>query len=375
MKKLLLFFTSFLIIVLQFSCRNKSNEGELDFNQNKFKLTKKSLESFIGSWRSKDGKYELNFDVNKNDILLGNNLKSKGFIKQGRGYYLSKSCDICDVYLMETDERTIKLYRGEIVIKNETITSNMSAAGGNPIRYSEIDDSIKLESFLGTENIILERVKDNDEQKLITDNEQNPDKKTLKMVFNEYYEGDMPHFIFKDIISEDVYDFRHISDNKLTIPILLDDENMSFGLKSNPSYLKKIFIVDIEKKEILDNDMEGNTIKVKDWVITNIIPIDEQEKSNTSNKNFLLKGKIIVSETQGNAFYRILVKEIGDSLHRDEYDFHLPYTIWSKVKFYKNGKLLSNNVENLKEGIIIGIIGTKTISSDTPIMPTEIHIL
>lgn len=371
----MLFFTSFLIIVLQFSCRNKTSESELEFNQDKFKLTKKSLESFIGSWRSKDGKYELNFDINKNDILLGNNVKSKGFKKQGRGYYLSKSCDICDVYLMETDERTIKLYRGEIVIKNETITSNMSAAGGNPIRYSEIDDSIRLESFLGTENIILERVKDNDEQKLITDYEQNLDKKTLKVRFDEYYEGDMPHFIFKDIESEDVYDFRHISDNKLTIPILLDDENMSFGLKSNPSYLKKIFIVDIEKKEILDSDMEGNTIKVKDWVITNIIPIDEQEKSNTSNKNFLLKGKIIVSEIQGNAFYRILVKEIGDSLHRDEYEFHLSYTTWSKVKFYKNGKLLSNNVENLKEGIIIGIIGTKTISSDTPIMPTEIHIL
>jgi hypothetical protein len=97
------------------------------------------------------------------------------------------------------------------------------------------------------------------------------DTKILTMIFEEYSEGDYPHLIFKDISSGIEYDFRFLADNNLNgVSILLDDNDAAFGLKANPKYLKKTFIVETKKKSVLDSDLEGNTIKSKEWVITSI---------------------------------------------------------------------------------------------------------
>ena len=97
------------------------------------------------------------------------------------------------------------------------------------------------------------------------------DTKIMTMTFEEYSEGDYPHLIFKDIYSEEEYDFRFLGENNLKgVSILLDDNDAAFGLKANPNYLKKTFIVETKKKSVLDSDLEGNTIKSKVWVITSI---------------------------------------------------------------------------------------------------------
>ncbi len=97
------------------------------------------------------------------------------------------------------------------------------------------------------------------------------DTKIMTMTFEEYSEGDYPHLIFKDIYSEEEYDFRFLGENNLKgVSILLDDNDAAFGLKANPNYLKKNFIVETKKKSVLDSDLEGNTIKSKVWVITSI---------------------------------------------------------------------------------------------------------
>ena len=97
------------------------------------------------------------------------------------------------------------------------------------------------------------------------------DEKIMTMTFEEYSEGDYPHLIFKDISTKEEYDFRFISDNNLNgVAILLDDNDASFGLKANPKYLKKTFIVETKKKTVLDSDLDGKTIKSKEWVITSI---------------------------------------------------------------------------------------------------------
>jgi hypothetical protein len=100
-----------------------------------------------------------------------------------------------------------------------------------------------------------------------------PNAKIMVMTFEEYSEGDYPHLIFKETSTGKTYDFRHISDNQLgSLPVLLDDENASFGLKANPKYLGKSFVVEAGYQTVLDADLDGNTIKIKDWVIKSIKP-------------------------------------------------------------------------------------------------------
>ena len=97
------------------------------------------------------------------------------------------------------------------------------------------------------------------------------DTKILTMTFERYEEGDYPHIIFKDISSGEEYDFRFLSYNNLNgVSILLDDNDAAFGSKANPKYLKKTFIVETKKESVLDSDLNGNTIKSKEWVITSI---------------------------------------------------------------------------------------------------------
>jgi hypothetical protein len=99
------------------------------------------------------------------------------------------------------------------------------------------------------------------------------DTKVLTMTFEDYEEGDFPHLIFKDISTGEDYDFMFLSDNNLNgISILLEDDNAAFGLKANPKYLKKSFIVETKKKLVEQYDLEGGggTYKTKAWVITSI---------------------------------------------------------------------------------------------------------
>ena len=95
--------------------------------------------------------------------------------------------------------------------------------------------------------------------------------KTLTMIFEDYSEGDYPHLLFKDISSNEEYDFRFLSDNNLTgLPILLKDNDAAFGCKANPKYLNKTCIVETKKKSVLDSELDGETFKSMEWVITSI---------------------------------------------------------------------------------------------------------
>jgi hypothetical protein len=95
--------------------------------------------------------------------------------------------------------------------------------------------------------------------------------KILTMIFEDFYEGDYAHLIFIDISNREEFDFRFLSDNNLSgVPILIDDADAAFGLKANPDYLKRTFIVEIKKKSVKDSDFDGNVFETMEWVITSI---------------------------------------------------------------------------------------------------------
>jgi hypothetical protein len=142
---------------------------------------------------------------------------------------------------LELKERELALREKELMLKN----NDTAAVKADTIKSNEIHE-----------------VKEVD-----------PNTKVMTMTFEEYSEGDYPHFIFKETLTGKTYDFRHISDNQLGgVNVLLDDDNSGFGLKANPKYLKKSFVVEAVNKTVLDYDLEGKTIKTKDWVIKNIKP-------------------------------------------------------------------------------------------------------
>jgi outer membrane murein-binding lipoprotein Lpp len=95
--------------------------------------------------------------------------------------------------------------------------------------------------------------------------------KTLTMVFEDYSEGDYPHLLFKEVTTGEDYDFRFLADNNLAgAEILLEDKDASFGLKANPKFLKKTFIVKTQKKSVKDSDLNGKVFNSNEWVITDI---------------------------------------------------------------------------------------------------------
>jgi hypothetical protein len=107
--------------------------------------------------------------------------------------------------------------------------------------------------------------------------------KTMTMTFEGYEAGDYPHLSFKDSKTNEDYDFRHLSyNNYCGINFLLDDAENSFGLKANPRYLNKTFRVVANYKTVMDNDLEGKTIYIKDWVIASVKEI-KSTVSYTSN--------------------------------------------------------------------------------------------
>lgn len=134
-------------------------------------------------------------------------------------------------------------------------------------------------------------------------NDNSVNKKTMTMTFEEYSEGDFLHFIFRDNSSKEAYDFRYLSENKLTsIPLLLEDDNSIFGYKANPKYINKQFIIEAEEKDVLDADLEGNTITTKGWVINNIKQVATE---NSTNINYSTTGIITSLEYQGNNYLSI----------------------------------------------------------------------
>jgi hypothetical protein len=97
------------------------------------------------------------------------------------------------------------------------------------------------------------------------------DSTILTMIFEDFSEGDYAHLFFIDISNGKEFDFRFLSDNNLSgLPILLDDADAAFGLKANPDYLKKTFIVEIKKKLVKDSDFDGNVFETMEWVISSI---------------------------------------------------------------------------------------------------------
>jgi hypothetical protein len=110
------------------------------------------------------------------------------------------------------------------------------------------------------------------ESEKIKSEESSLETKEMTMVFEKYSEGDYPHLLFKDISSGEQYDFRFLSDNNLNgINILLEDNQTAFGMRANPEYLNKTFKIIAKKKEVLDSDLEGKTIKAKEWVISSLV--------------------------------------------------------------------------------------------------------
>jgi hypothetical protein len=102
-------------------------------------------------------------------------------------------------------------------------------------------------------------------------NKSKNDSENLTLTFDSYSEGDYPHLLFVDNSSKKQYDFRSLNENNLCgIPILLDDNQSSFGFKANPEYLNKSFIVECKKNSIKGLDLEGNTIIDEVWIITNL---------------------------------------------------------------------------------------------------------
>ena len=143
---------------------------------------------------------------------------------------------------LELKERELALKEKELALKEKDST-NLKTVTKKTLKNEPVQETKKLPSDL----------------------------KILTMTFEEYSEGDYPHLIFKDISSGVEYNFRFLADNNLNgVSILLDDNDAAFGLKANPKYLKKTFIVETSKKSVLDSDLEGNTIKSKEWVITSI---------------------------------------------------------------------------------------------------------
>ena len=143
---------------------------------------------------------------------------------------------------LELKERELALKEKELTLK-EKDTSNLKTVTQETVKNKPVQETKKMPS----------------------------DTKILTMTFEDYSEGDYPHLIFKDISSGVEYDFRFLSDNNLNgVSILLDDNDAAFGLKANPKYLKKTFIVETKKKSVLDSDLDGNTIKSEEWVITSL---------------------------------------------------------------------------------------------------------
>lgn len=143
--------------------------------------------------------------------------------------------------------------------KNNILNGVLSTSSGEKVAITAERDSDGFEEVIRKKQVSIERLTNQIDTKILT------------MTFEEYSEGDYPHLIFKDISSGEEYDFRFLNDNNLNgVSILLDDTDAAFGLKANPEYLKKTFVVEAKKKSVLDSDLEGNTINSKDWVITSI---------------------------------------------------------------------------------------------------------
>jgi hypothetical protein len=114
--------------------------------------------------------------------------------------------------------------------------------------------------------------------------------------------------------------------------------------------------------------------KEKRWILTKLTKVIESNLHST--QEFVIKGKVILSEEQGNAFHRLLVK--SNQFASGAYNREADVMLANSTKIFKNGKLILtydkgadiNSV--IKEGQIVGIVGK---DSDDQIWAKEIHLL
>ncbi len=93
--------------------------------------------------------------------------------------------------------------------------------------------------------------------------------KTLNLTFTGYDEGDYAHLMFKDGSTD--YDFGHPEDNNLNnIPVVVKDNNASFGYKENSKMKGAKFVADLIYKMTDTYDGNGQPIKGKEWRITSL---------------------------------------------------------------------------------------------------------
>ncbi|MDX2048729.1 MAG: hypothetical protein SFU87_18220 [Chitinophagaceae bacterium] len=98
-----------------------------------------------------------------------------------------------------------------------------------------------------------------------------PNAKVMTMIFKGYEEGDNMYLIFNDTETGKEYSFQEIDEKKFNgIKIFVEDKTSEFEVKANPKYINRKFIVEAINKTVLINGPEGETLKTKAWVITDL---------------------------------------------------------------------------------------------------------
>ena len=149
----------------------------------------------------------------------------------------------------DTKKKELELREREITLKEKEI------------KLKEKDTSIVKTSSVDTvKKTILQEIK-----------KSSPNAKVMTMIFKRYEEGDNSYLVFKDTETGKEYSFEDIDEKKFHgIKILVDDPNSQFEVGANPKYLNKKFIIEAVYKTVLKNGEEGETIKVKAWVINDL---------------------------------------------------------------------------------------------------------
>lgn len=97
--------------------------------------------------------------------------------------------------------------------------------------------------------------------------------KTVTLFFTGYDEGDYAHLLFKDGNTD--YDFGHPEDNVLNnIPVVIKDNNASFGYKENSKMKGAKFIAELVYKMTDTYDDDGQTKKAKEWRIASLKKVE-----------------------------------------------------------------------------------------------------
>ncbi|MDZ4807248.1 MAG: hypothetical protein SGI96_03165 [Bacteroidota bacterium] len=95
--------------------------------------------------------------------------------------------------------------------------------------------------------------------------------KTVKLTFSGYDEGDYAHLLFTETGTSNEYDFGHPEDNNLdNIPVVIKDNNTSFGYKVNNKMKGTKYVAELVYKMTDTYDDSGQPKKGKEWRIVSI---------------------------------------------------------------------------------------------------------